>query len=72
MFSNVGNLDRIARFLLAAALLYGGVSVYQGTPLGIGLDIASVLLGVSALMGFCGIYRLLGLSTRNPQNRPPA
>jgi len=72
MFSNVGSLDRIVRFLLAAILLYGGLSVYHGTTLGIGLDIVSALLALSALIGFCGIYRLLGISTRNPQNRPPA
>lgn len=72
MFSNVGSLERILRFLIAAILLYAGLSVYQDTALGIGLDIASALLAVSALFGFCGIYRLLGISTRNPQNRPPA
>ncbi|WP_199247947.1 DUF2892 domain-containing protein [[Phormidium] sp. ETS-05] len=71
MFSNVGKLDRILRLLLAAVLLDAGLSVYQGTSLGIGLDIAAALFGGTAFIGFCGIYRLLGIST-NPQNRPPA
>ena len=72
MFSNIGSVDRIVRFLLAAILLYGGLSFYRGTTVGIGLDIASALLALSAAVGFCGIYRWLGISTRNPQNRPPA
>lgn len=71
MFGNVGNLDRILRFFLAAGLLYAGLSVYAGTNLGIGLDIAAALLAISAVMGFCGIYRLLGIDTRNSQHRPP-
>ena len=69
MFRNVGNLERIVRFLLAAILLYAGLSVYQDTSLGIGLDIASALLALSAAIGFCGIYRLFGISTRSTQNQ---
>lgn len=72
MLINVGGLERIIRFLLAAILLYAGLIVYQGTTLAIGLEAASALLGISAIFGFCGIYRLLGISTCNPQNRPPA
>ncbi len=72
MFINIGGVERIVRFLLAAILFYAGFSVYQGTNLGLGLDIASALLALSASIGFCGIYRLLGISTCNPQNRPPA
>jgi hypothetical protein len=71
MFSNVGSFDRIVRFLLAVTLLYGGLIAYRGTTLAIGLDIASALLALSAAVGFCGIYRLLGISTCNPENRPP-
>jgi Protein of unknown function (DUF2892) len=68
MFSNVGSSDRILRVLLAAILLYRGLSIYQGTAWGMGLDIASVLLAFSALFGFCGIYRVLGISTGKAQN----
>lgn len=67
MFKNVGSLDRIVRFLLAAILLYGGLSVYQGTTLGIGFDIAATVLIVTAAIGFCGIYRLLGINTCKSQ-----
>lgn len=69
MVNNVGSLDRILRFLLAVFLLYWGLSVYQGTALGIGLDLASALLVISALFGFCGIYRLLGINTCKPQQK---
>ncbi|MBE9224349.1 DUF2892 domain-containing protein [Phormidium sp. LEGE 05292] len=67
MFRNVGSIDRIIRFLLAAILLYRGLSVYQGTTLGIGFDIAATLLILSAAIGFCGIYRLLGINTCKSQ-----
>lgn len=63
MFTNVGSRDRIFRFLLAAVLLYGGLSVYADTSWGIGLDIAAVVLALTGAIGFCGIYRLLGINT---------
>lgn len=69
MFSNVGRSDRVIRFLLAGVLLYNGLNVYQGTTRGVGLDIASVLFALSAAIGFCGIYRLLGINTCNCKNR---
>lgn len=68
IFRNVGSLDRILHFLLAAIVLDRGSSIYQGTALGMGLDIASALLALSALSGFCSIYRVLGISTCKSQN----
>ncbi|MBZ8180286.1 YgaP family membrane protein [Oscillatoria salina] len=68
MFRNVGSLDRIMRLILAAALLYAGLNIYRDTALGIGLDIASALFIFSAAIGFCGIYRLLGIRTNKSQN----
>ncbi|MGA9378890.1 MAG: DUF2892 domain-containing protein [Phormidium sp.] len=43
------------------------MSVYQGTTLGIGIDIAATLLILSGAIGFCGIYRLLGINTCKSQ-----
>jgi hypothetical protein len=65
MSSNVGNLDRIVRFTIAAGLLYAGLNLYQGSTVGIGLDIAAGLLTFSAAFGFCGLYRLLGINTKS-------
>ena len=67
MFNNVGTVDRIIRILLATALAYFGLLVYSGSALGIGLTIAAVVLGISALAGSCMLYGLLGINTRKPQ-----
>lgn len=65
MSSNVGNVDRIVRFTVAASLLYAGLNIYQGSTVGIGLDVAAGLLIFSATFGFCGLYQLLGINTKS-------
>jgi len=72
MFNNVGRFDQIVRLLLAEILLYAGLSVYQDTGLVVGFDIAAAVLAFSAAIGFCGIYSLLGINTRQPHDHPPA
>ncbi|MGI0484178.1 DUF2892 domain-containing protein [Pantanalinema rosaneae CENA516] len=63
MRTNVGLLDRLVRLLLASVLLYLGLFLYRGSALGIGaLAIGGVLL-TTALIGFCGLYQLLGIRT---------
>lgn len=63
MKTNVGSLDRLIRLLLASVLFDLGLFVYSGTGLGIGLVVAGGLLLVTAAIGFCGLYRLLGIHT---------
>jgi hypothetical protein len=63
MKTNVGSIDRLIRFLLAAVLFYLGLFLYSGSILGIGLVVAGGVLLVTALVGFCGLYRLLGIHT---------
>ena len=58
MKTNVGSLDRLIRLLLASALFYLGLFPYSGSALGIGLVVAGGVLLVTALVGFCGLYRL--------------
>ena len=65
MVSNVGILDRLIRFVLAAILLYLGLTLYSGSALGIVLDIVGAIAFLTGLVGFCGLYRLLGISTCN-------
>jgi len=69
MYSNVGAIDRVIRLLLAVALFYLGFSLYGGTGLGIGLAVAGVVMLVTALMGFCGLYQLLGIRTASKSNQ---
>lgn len=63
MKTNVGSLDRLIRLLLASALFYLGLFPYYSTGLGIGLVVAGSVLLVTALVGFCGLYSLLGIHT---------
>jgi hypothetical protein len=66
MKMNVGSLDRLIRLLLASVLFYLGLFLYSGSILGIGLVVAGGVLLVTALIGFCGLYRLLGIHTNQP------
>ena len=67
MFNNVGTVDRVIRVILATALAYCGLLIYNGSALGIGLTIAAAILAISALAGSCILYGLFGINTRNPQ-----
>lgn len=67
MLTNIGIFDRLIRVALAAVLLALGLTVYSGSSLGIGLSIAAVVVALTAAVSFCPLYRLLGISTDNPQ-----
>ena len=69
MKTNVGSTDRLIRLLLASALFYLGLFPYDGTGLGIGLVVAGGVLMVTAVVGFCGLYRLLGIHTSQPNEQ---
>ena len=70
MFTNVGTTDRLLRLLIASVLFYLGLFSYTGSALGIGFDVAGSVALLTALFGFCGLYRLLGLNTHqsNPNS----
>ncbi|WP_204150118.1 DUF2892 domain-containing protein [Leptolyngbya sp. CCY15150] len=63
MKTNVGTFDRLIRLLSASMLFYLGLFLYSGSALGIGLVVAGGVLMVTSLVGFCGLYRLLGIHT---------
>ena len=63
MNANVGTVDRLIRLLLASVLFYLGFFPFGGTGLGIGLAVAGGVMLVTALVGFCGLYQLLGIRT---------
>lgn len=69
MKTNVGAVDRAVRLVLAAVVLYLGLVFYSGSALGVGLVVAGAVLLLTGLMGFCGLYSLLGLRT-NPSQEP--
>lgn len=69
METNVGSLDRVIRLLLSSGLFYLGLFLYSGSPLGIGFVIAGSVLLVTATVGFCGLYQILGIHTNQPNEQ---
>jgi len=63
MKRNLGNLDRIIRVIIAAVitLLYF-TNVLTGTAAIVLFILAGVLV-ITALVGFCPLYALLGINT---------
>lgn len=63
MKKTVGQADKIIRLVIAGiiAALYAAGAI-SGT-LGIVLLIAAIVLVLTALTGFCGLYSLLGINT---------
>jgi len=63
MKRNEGSTDRIIRVILGIVLIIIGWLVLGNSTLGVILDIIGVILLITAITGFCAIYRLLGVST---------
>ncbi len=63
MTKNVGNVDRAGRIALAVIVgaLYATGMV--GGVLGLILGAVSVVLVLTALVSFCPLYKIIGLST---------
>lgn len=64
MARNMGSLDRVVRLVAAVVLVVGALLAGAGTTLGVVLLVVAGVLAVTAAVGFCPLYRLLGLSTR--------
>ncbi|MFN4235336.1 MAG: DUF2892 domain-containing protein [Bacteroidia bacterium] len=63
MKTNVGNMDRIIRIVLAiilAGLYFGGI--VEGT-IGLVLVVLAAVFTLTAAIGFCPLYTLFGLNT---------
>lgn len=63
MTKNVGNTDRIIRAVLALAALWGASAAGFGSVLGIILVIVAIIMAVTAAVGVCPLYRLIGVNT---------
>jgi len=61
---NVNTIDRVIRLVLAVAFFAGAGVVGFTTVGGIILAVLGVVMVVTAAVGFCPLYRLLGVSTR--------
>ena len=72
MTHNTGNADRIARVVLAIVFAVLGIAV--GGTLGIVFFVLAAVMLVTAAVGFCPLYRLVGINTCKvpvPEPREP-
>jgi hypothetical protein len=63
MTKNESKLDRIIRAVVGVAAFIVAVVVGMGSVGGILLVVVGGILVVTAAVGFCPLYRILGLST---------
>jgi hypothetical protein len=63
MTTNVHDLDRLARAVVAAALLLAWAIGWLSGTVAIVLAVVAVVLLATAAIGFCPLYRLLGIGT---------
>jgi hypothetical protein len=73
MEANEGPIDRVIRVGLGVALLGIGLFVVRGL-LGIALDVVGAVLVVSGALGFCHVYKVLGVcsAAKRPRSDAPS
>lgn len=62
MFKNVGNFDRLIRFVFAAVFAWLYFNDIVSPALGYVLMVLSLVFLITALLSYCPIYQILGLS----------
>lgn len=68
MNKNVGTIDRVIRAVIGVAAVIGAFSVGVTSVWGIVLAVVAVIALVTAIVGFCPLYRLFGISTQGTQS----
>jgi hypothetical protein len=63
MVRNESNTDRILRAIVGGALLIAWIAGWLGGALAVVLGIVGLVLVATAIVGFCPLYRVLGVST---------
>ena len=63
MKTNVGNMDRVVRIVIAAVLAFLYLSETVTGTLGTVLLVVAIILLLTALFRFCGAYTLFGVNT---------
>lgn len=69
MNRNVGSVDRAARAVLGVAALVSAFVTGATSGLGLVLLVVALVLLGTAAVGFCPLYRLLGISTDGIRRR---
>ncbi len=68
MTHNVGTVDRAVRAVLGLAAAVWAFSVGVTSGAGIALVVVAAVLLVTSAIGFCPLYRLLGISTHGTRH----
>ena len=63
MKRNEGTIDRVIRVVLGVAAVGAAAAIGIGSLWGIVLLVVAAVLLVTAVVGFCPLYRLVGMST---------
>ena len=63
MAKNESNMDRIIRLIVAALIVILYLTGVVSGWLGIVLLVVALVLAVTAAVGFCPLYKLLGIKT---------
>lgn len=58
MEKNVGSLDKNIRYILAVIFIALGFTVHWA------FYILAIVAALTAALGFCGLYKLIGVNTR--------
>jgi len=64
---NESMLDRVIRFVLGAVLLYAWYTVLVTGVLATVVLVLGIILVLTGLIGWCPLYSLFGMSTRQSQ-----
>ena len=64
MKKNIGKTDRIFRFVIGIILIYLAVAIIEFNYLKIILAVLGIISIVESFIGFCGIYKILGINTK--------
>ena len=67
MKKNLGTADRWIRIVLALIILVLYLTGVISGTLALILGIVALLLFITALIGWCGLYTILGISTRKKE-----
>jgi hypothetical protein len=61
---NVGTTDKIVRYVISVLLVIGGIVLLEtSVALSVAMFVFAAVLTVTALVSFCGLYTLFGVST---------
>jgi hypothetical protein len=70
MNTNMSNVDRLLRALIAAVALVVAIVIGAGSVAGIVLLVVTALMGVTAAVGFCPLYALFHIDSHGRRPLP--